>query len=202
MEETPAPAPQSKRPFPWKALLAGALIGIFVGIFSLTAVVLASYTFFQKAAVTRMAETKDLKPLLLRADLDWTVDDLDGQPVSMKTLAGQPLLLHFWNPTCVSCVAEIASLNALYDAFQAKGLAFAAVALHADDALAVDVAENKIRFPVYRGDSKTVPPVFTVTATPTTYVIDRDGFILLHHTGAVDWMNGDGPAFLERLLNP
>ena len=132
-------------------------VGIFVGAIGLIAITLITFLFFQKEASQKMAETKELAPLLLKADFDWSVEDLNGNPVSLSTFAGQPLLLHFWNPSCVSCLAEIPSINDLYDNFGERGLAFAAVAIEADGDLAVDVAENDIRFPVYRGDTKTPP---------------------------------------------
>lgn len=199
MEDTPTETHSRKPAFAWKTLLVGAVLGVVVGVLGLSALVLGSYAFFQKKAVIKMAETKELSPLLLRADLEWSVTDIQGETVSMTSFSGRPLLLHFWNPTCVSCVAEIPSLNALYERFEAQGLAFAAVALHGEDSLAVDVAANDIRFPVYRGDLKGIPPVFKATATPTTCIVDPDGFIVLRHAGAVDWMAGDGPAYLERL---
>jgi len=197
MSDSPSPSP---RRFHWKTLLAGAVLGMVTGALALAALLLGSYAFFQKAAVTKMAEIKELEPLALRADLNWTVTDLRGAPFDMNRLDGQPLFLHFWTPSCVSCIAEIPGINALYDTFQDRGLAFAAIALHADDALAADVAAHGIRFPVYRGNSPDIPTVFKVRSAPTTYVVDRDGFIVLHHAGAVDWTAGDGHAYLEKVL--
>jgi thiol-disulfide isomerase/thioredoxin len=200
MEEKPTPTPPSERRFSWKTLIVGAFLGIVIGAVGLAASILGAYAFFQKESVAKMAETKELEPLLLRADFDWSVKDLDGNATSLKALSGQPSLLHFWKPSCVSCVAEIPSMNELYEAFGAKGLNFAAIALQADEDLAVDVAEHGVRFPVYSADLNAIPPVFKIKGTPTTFVIDRDGLVILKHAGAVDWSAGDIGAYLDRLF--
>lgn len=197
MESSPPP-----RRFAWKTLLIGALIGIGLGGVGLAALLLGSYAFFNQQAVKKIADTKELKPLLLRADFDWAVMDLQGNSVDLKQQAGKTTLLHFWTPTCVSCIAEIPSLNALFDTFAPKGLSVVAVALHGEGDLAGDVAMHDIRFPVYSVDRSVIPPVFNSHALPTTYLIDTEGFVTLHHTGAVDWSSGDAGAFLERLLTP
>ncbi|MCF6287301.1 MAG: redoxin domain-containing protein, partial [Candidatus Hydrogenedentes bacterium] len=115
MKDTTPPKKINLRRFSWETLLVGVVLGIALFVGGIFAILLGSYTFFRKEAVTKMAELKELKPLLLRADLDWSVKDLNGDSVDLKAFEGQPLLLHFWNPTCVSCIAEIPSLNTLYD---------------------------------------------------------------------------------------
>ncbi len=197
MESSPPP-----RRFAWKTLLLGALIGIGLGSVGLAALLLGSYAFFNQQAVKKIAESKELKPLLLRADFDWSVTDLQGNSVDMKQQLGKTTLLHFWNPTCVSCIAEIPGLNAFYDTFAPQGLSLVAVALHGEGDLAGDVAMHGIRFPVYAADRSDIPPVFNTHALPTTYLIDTEGFVTLHHTGAVDWTAGDAAAFLKRSLTP
>ena len=200
MENTTTATQIATRRFSWKTLLVGVVLGIVLFIGGTFALLLGSYTFFRKEAITKMAEAKELKPLLLRADLNWSVKDLNGESVDLKTFAGHPLLLHFWNPACVSCIAEIPSLNSLYETFQAKGLTVAGIALYADDELAIDVAQYGVRFPVYSVDKEDIPSFFQLSATPTTFIIDQDGFVALKHAGAVDWSNGDGAAFVEALL--
>ena len=190
-----------KRGFAWKTLLIGLLIGLVGGTVGLAAIILGAYAFFQKEAVTAMAERKELQPLKLRANLDWTVTDLQGETVNLQTFGGQPILLHFWNPTCVSCIAEIPGLNTLYETFAPQGLTVVAVALHGEEDLSVEVARNDIRFPVYEGKTGTIPDGLRPTGLPTTYFIDAAGFIVLDHRGAVDWSSGDGADFLHHQLN-
>lgn len=196
MDDTPS----TKRRFAWKTLLVGILAGLAAGSVGLAVVILGAYAFFQEQAVKAMAEQKELKPLTLRADLDWTVTDLQGETVNLQSLSGQPILLHFWNPDCVSCLAEIPSLNALHDAFAPRGLAMVAVALHGDGDLGVDVAAHQIRFPVFAGKTANIPDVLSPSAIPTTFLVDEAGFIVLRHRGAVDWSKGDAADFLNHWL--
>tara|TARA_R110001592_G_scaffold159604_1_gene391215 strand:+ start:223 stop:849 length:627 start_codon:yes stop_codon:yes gene_type:complete len=200
MDESPTPSPASARSFSWKTLLLGALLGIVLGIVGIIGTLLISYAFFQKAAVSKMADVKELKPLVLQSDFNWSVNDLQGAPVDLTALQGQLVLFHFWNPTCVSCVAEVPGMNALYDTYRDKGLNIVAVALNTEDDLAVDLADLEVRFPVYTIKREDIPPVFASQAIPTTFIVDQTGFVVFQHTGAVDWTTGDGGAFIEKFL--
>jgi len=160
---------------------------------------LVAYNFFYTQSVTKMAESKELKPVVLRGDLDWAVTGVDGTTLDLQSLDGDVIFLHLWRPECVSCVAEIPGVNALYQAFASRGVAFVSIALDTDDTLAGALSVHDVQFPVYTlGDTK-LPAMFEAHATPTTFILDSAGFIVYQHAGAVEWDTPDARAFLERL---
>lgn len=183
----------------WKLIMAGGCLGIVVGAAALLAGLLIAYGFYQQKAVKKMAEVKELKPVHLRADYGWTAKGVDGTTLSLESLKGKPVFLHLWRPGCVSCVAEIPGINALYNTFAEKGMQFVSIALESGKDLNADLQVNGVEFPVYTVEGNKLPAAFPATATPTTYIIDKAGFIVYSETGAVDWNSEDGRAFLESL---
>lgn len=190
--------PERPRPA-WKLLVAGGCLGAFFGAAALLTALLVAYGFFQQKAVQKMAETKELKPVQLRADYAWDVKSVDGAALSLASLKGKPIFLHLWRPGCVSCVAEIPGINALHEAFAAKGMQFVAIALGKVDDLDGELQMHGVQFPVYTVEGDKLPPIFSTTSTPTTFIIDQKGFIVYSHSGGVDWNSDDGRAFVESL---
>lgn len=190
--------PERPRPA-WKLLVAGGCLGTLFGAAVLLAGLLIAYGFFQQKAVQKMAETKDLKPVQLRADYAWEVKRMDGATLPLASLKGKPLFLHLWRPGCVSCVAEIPGINALYEATAPLGMQFVAIALGNVDDLDGELQMHGVKFPVYTVEGDKLPSLFSNSSTPTTYIIDKAGFIVYSHSGGVDWNSDDGRAFVESL---
>ena len=199
MDTTPHESSPAKPRSNWKLLMAGGCLGAIVGAVALLASLLIAYNFYQQQAVQKMAEVKELKPVQLRADYTWEAKGVDGNMLRIEDLKGKPIFLHLWRPGCVSCVAEIPGINALYEAYAARGMAFVAIALGDKDELNADLQVHAVQFPVYTVEGDKLPVVFTTASTPTTYLIDRDGFIVYSHAGGVEWNSDDGRAFVESL---
>jgi thiol-disulfide isomerase/thioredoxin len=192
-------APCTESYFSWKTFLAGGCLGVVLGCGLLLGGLLTAYNFFYTQSVTKMAETKELRPVEFRADYAWTLTGLDGAALDLQSLQGRPIFLHLWRPECVSCLAEVPGVNALYAAFDDRGIAFVSVALDPEDDLAATLGMHDVRFPVYTAATKDLPDAFKTSSTPTTYIIDSAGFIVYRHAGAVAWDSPDARDFLERL---
>ena len=201
MDNTPLESSPTKPRSNWKLLMAGGCLGVIVGAVALLASLLIAYNFYQQKAVQKMAEVKELKPVQLRADYAWEAKGMDGNALRMEDLKGKPIFLHVWRPGCVSCVAEIPGINALYEAYAARGMAFVAIALGDKDDLVGELQMHAVQFPVYTIEGDKLPAIFSASSTPTTFIIDRDGFIVYSHSGGVEWNSDDGRAFVEALCS-
>ena len=199
MDSTPHESSAVKSRSNWKLLMAGGCLGAIVGAVALLASLLIAYNFYQQKAVQKMAEVKELKPVQLRADYAWDAKGVDGTVLKMDALKGKPIFLHLWRPGCVSCVAEIPGINALYEAYAARGMAFVAIALGDKDELIGELQIHAVQFPVYTVEGDKLPEIFQTNSTPTTYLIDKAGFIVYSHSGGVEWNSEDGRAFVESL---
>ncbi len=140
-------------------------------------------------------------PSGVRVPYDWQVETLDGEAVPATEWAGQPVFLTFWNPTCLSCLAQLPRVNALYETLADRDIAFAAVSVVDDPTLPQLVLERDLYLPVYTLDGWP-PPAMGIdeqAKMPTTLVLDHTGAIRLRVTGAFDWGHPKAVAFLDRL---
>ncbi len=113
---------------------------------------------------------------------------LQGEKVSLASLHGQPVLLNLWATWCLPCLREMPDLAALQERFGEKGLVV--VGLNVDAADALDkvrtfVAERKIPFTVWLDPGMRVSSALRVQALPASFVIDREGKIVLRRDEAI-----------------
>ncbi|WP_165229816.1 TlpA disulfide reductase family protein [Aquisphaera insulae] len=119
------------------------------------------------------------KPL----DLEF-VDAVSKQPVSLRGLKGQVVVIDFWATWCGPCVASMPALKELNDRYKDKGLSVLAVNLDEGDEgrekMAAFVAKNGLPWPQYHDGKAWESPLVErlgVTAIPALVVIDRAGKI-------------------------
>ena len=112
---------------------------------------------------------------------------LAGQPFRLKELKGQVVLLNFWATYCVPCREEIPALNQLQSELQAQGLKVIGASLDdsAEDVNAYQAEVKKFEYQVLLGGSD-AKVKYAQAVLPTTYLIDRDGFIRQKIIGARD----------------
>lgn len=130
-------------------------------------------------------------------DYDWTVRDLEGQPFDMAETRGKVLFLNFWATWCPPCVAEMPSIQRLYDHLQGEGIAFVLVTNEEPEPVRQFLERHDYTMPVYVAGGP-VPRGLQPRAIPTTYIVGPDGKVMLKHTGAMEW---DAPRVTEFLEN-
>lgn len=126
--------------------------------------------------------------------LNFTLLDLDGNPVSLADYAGRPVIVNFWATWCAPCRIEMPELQAAYDAYQDDELAI--LALNQDEP--VDVArdyfvdEIGLTFTALLDDNSAIATAFGTFGLPTTYFIDGEGTITAIHRGPMTYEQIEG----------
>ncbi|MCA9597800.1 MAG: TlpA family protein disulfide reductase [Myxococcales bacterium] len=101
--------------------------------------------------------------------------DLEGKPVSLASLRGKTVLVHFWATWCGVCRQELGTLNDIYAGLASDQALIAVVADSEDPArIRSFVKEHDIRYPVLLGNDA-VLAAYHVSAFPTNYVISPNG---------------------------
>lgn len=121
---------------------------------------------------------------------DVTFTSLSGQQIAMHSLRGQVVLVNFWATSCGVCIREMPDLVHVQRRFGERGVTLIAVAMHYDPPnRVVDYAEKAaLPFVVALDPLGKIEDAFGgVTATPTTFVIDRRGQIVQRIRGAPDF---------------
>ena len=103
---------------------------------------------------------------------------LDGAPFDLAGLAGKPVLINFWGPSCVPCRDEFPLLEAKLAQHAADGLTVVGVLTDDPPEPARDfVSQYGATWPTVVDPDKTVKSAYRVIARPQTYFVDRTGVI-------------------------
>lgn len=114
--------------------------------------------------------------------------DLDGNPVTSELFKNNAVtVVNFWFSTCAPCIAELSELDELDQMLQKKGGAVIGInadTIGGDESMIMEaksILEKKgakyqnIYFPA---DSEAGKLTYSITAFPTTMVVDRNGNIV------------------------
>ncbi len=109
---------------------------------------------------------------------------LDGTAFDLKSLAGRPIIVNFWGPSCVPCRDEFPLLVDKLAAHRADGLAIVGVLTDDPPEPARQfVAQYAATWPTVEDPDKLLKSTYRVVGRPQSYFIDRSGIVRSIQTG-------------------
>ncbi|MBU0595903.1 redoxin domain-containing protein [Candidatus Bipolaricaulota bacterium] len=126
--------------------------------------------------------------------IDFTLNDLDGIPLTLSEYRGYVILLDFWSSTCTPCKLTMPHLELLRARFAGDGLVVIGVSVDTSEQAARAFIESNgyTEFIILYGseaEARAVKSQYGVVGIPHTFVIDRQG-IIRHHDHPIrlrDW---------------
>ncbi len=115
---------------------------------------------------------------------------IDGEKQAFDNFKGKPLLVTFWSPNCVLCMQDVKHFNKLYQTYQGgKQFELLALSMYYDrpDWVIETRQKARMQYPVYFDLQKKLSIAFgNVVATPTSFLVDRDGRVVYRHEGKLN----------------
>ncbi|WP_010664811.1 TlpA family protein disulfide reductase [Marinilabilia salmonicolor] len=136
------------------------------------------------------------------SDKDWSMQlASEGEEgvMSLAQFQGKPVFLNFWATWCPPCIAEMPSIQELYDEYRNE-VAFVLVSNESVDVIKSYFEKHGYSFPIYILRSG-VPAVFETSTIPSTYLIGSNGRLLISKTGAAKWNSSKMKSLLDDLIN-
>lgn len=125
---------------------------------------------------------------------DFTLADVDGNPVSLNTFIGRPLIINYWATWCGPCRIEMPHLQNTFETRQADNLAL--LALNQDETAPEIEAfydEFGLTFPALLDEGSRTSENYGVgRILPTTFFINAQGEITAIHRGPMTQSQIDG----------
>ncbi len=121
---------------------------------------------------------------------DFKVYDYDGEEVLLSGYFGKPIVLNFWASWCPPCKAEMPTFNEMYQDLK-DDVHFVMVDLVDGQRETVEkgkayIEEQGFAFPVLFDTDGAAGYVYQVSSIPTTFFIDKDGYVVSYHQGMMD----------------
>jgi peroxiredoxin len=128
-----------------------------------------------------------------------TLTDLNGRPLQVDFAASPVTVLNFWAPWCPSCREELPDLQAIWEKYEAQGLALLGITYDTDQA-AVQAAVDSysLTYPIVLDPDAALSMQYEVIGVPETYIVDSAGRITFIAIGAASYDDIEA-AILESL---
>ncbi len=108
---------------------------------------------------------------------DFTLKNLKGEDVSLSDFKGKYVLINFWATWCKYCDIEMPSLNKLNKEYE--DVVVLAVDVMEDKKIVEKYIEKgKYEFQVVLDEEGNIAQDYYVTAFPTSFFVDKEGFLL------------------------
>jgi peroxiredoxin len=132
----------------------------------------------------------------------FTLNSLDGKPISLSDFKGKPVLVTFWATWCDSCKEELPILEK-FSIGKRDQLGFLLIAIDGERKKAAQkiVDKNKITLPVLLLLKEKCMDQYGVRGwVPQTFFIDREGMMLGKTVGERDWCSPEAWSCLKELF--
>ena len=107
---------------------------------------------------------------------------VDGRQVSLKSLAGRPVLIHFWSTDCEPCKVDLARIRELHEKYAPRQFGCVGVSVDVDrDRLVAFLREKPLPWPQLYGEGGLESPLaeqFGIMALPTMILVDAEGNVV------------------------
>jgi len=121
---------------------------------------------------------------------DFTVYDADGNPLTLSSLRGTPVIVNFWASWCSPCKGEMPDFEEAYKKY-GEDIQFLIVNMTDGDRETVESAKAYIdsvgyTFPVYYDTQLEAAYAYGVYSIPATYFINAEGYCIAYANSMLD----------------
>lgn len=132
------------------------------------------------------------------SDYQWTLKDQNWDFFNFEEAKGKVVFINFWASWRLPCEAELKSVQKLYDLFKDK-VVFYIITDEEREPVEVFMEKHGFTFPVtYLVIGENAP--IDIPEPPASYILDREGKIVVSKKGIADWDNKQITNLLNKLL--
>jgi peroxiredoxin len=147
----------------------GAQFGPLAGSFRFVSLTIALTFFLWLHSAARAAE---LMPAGGAAKPDFSLQDLNGKSVPLKTFKGRTIVVHFFATWCAPCREEMPALNRFLERSASNASVVAISVAEVDPRVKRFFEAMPVHFPVLLDRDRAIAKSWKISTLPTTYVLD------------------------------
>ncbi len=130
---------------------------------------------------------------------NWKLKSDANTTLGFEETKGKVVFINFWATWCPPCIAEMPSLQALYTDYNDK-VVFLFVTSDDFETVEKFKAKKDFDFEVFKPLNE-VPVALTTRSIPRTFVINKNGEIVIDESSAIDWNSDTVRHQLDQLLS-
>ena len=132
------------------------------------------------------------------SEYNWKLLDVEGNEFNLESTRGKVVFINSWATWCMPCVAELPSMQKLYQDYSDK-IVFLFISSESMQTAKEFMERKEYTLPVFRPITA-APKHLNNRSIPTTYVIGKKGMIHVNKKGASNWNSKDVRALLDNLI--
>ncbi|MBL7559774.1 TlpA family protein disulfide reductase [Olleya sp. YSTF-M6] len=117
---------------------------------------------------------------------NWQLQNSTGQPFNFRQAENKIVLVSFWATWCPPCIAELPSMQQLYETYKDK-IEFVFISNEKIETINAFMAKNNYSFKVYTPLEKSSINTFEINSIPRTFLINQKGEVVIDKNGAANW---------------
>jgi len=129
---------------------------------------------------------------------NWKLKDEAENVFDFESTKGKVVFINFWATWCPPCIAEMPSIQALYNDYKDK-VVFLFVTNDRYNDINKFLDKHDYTFKVYNPVTSN-SSLFEVKSIPRTFLIDKNGKIIIDESGAANWDSDKVRATIDGLL--
>lgn len=130
---------------------------------------------------------------------NWYLKGLNSEDYNFESAKGKVVFVNFWATWCPNCRAELPMIQALYNDYKDK-IEFVFVTNDSEVEIREFLEKNEFDFPNYTSMNRPPEEFMKTNAIPASYLLDKDGNIVIDKVGAADWNSKKIRNLIEDLL--
>jgi len=131
-------------------------------------------------------------------DLTCKLISPDGEVTYPKQSLGKPIFINFWATWCPPCIAEMPSIQKLYDKYEGR-VDFYLISNEELSVMTKDFEKRGFNMPIYKLNGK-VSEKFYSRKIPSSFLISPEGKIVMQKHGAADWDGKKVFVIIDKML--
>lgn len=127
--------------------------------------------------------------------------DLEGNEFSLRNFENKVLFINYWATWCNPCLAEMPSMAELYNQYKENNnIVFLYLSKEDADTIIDYIPKNSSleQLPIYK--IVTDDDLFSTRGIPTTFIVNRNGEIVIKDVGSAVWNDQSVVDYLNKLL--
>lgn len=139
-------------------------------------------------------EKRDQKKIV---DYTWLLQTPSKGTINFNQFKNKVIVINFWATWCPPCIAEMSSYQQVFNSYK-KDVIFLFVSNEDLKTTAQFMENNGYTLPIYKPISQL--NTLSYSQLPTSYVIDKNGNIVIRKVGAADWNSDNFHQILNDLI--